>query len=553
MRDLQKCNRREFISCAFAFMLTPLLQSVVRSEKKGVRPNILWLTLEDVCPDLGCYGDPVAQTPCLDRFSREAVRYTHCFSVSGVCAPSLACLATGMYSNSIGTHHMRTRTKDFPWLPKPYEAVPPPQVKHFAEYLRLAGYYCSNDEKTDYQFGNPISVWDDCRAGAHWRNRREGQPFFAVINHIITHESQIRLPLEKKAVTDPASIVLPPYYPDTAVVRNDYARYYDNIASADAQIGRRLQELDEDGLADSTIVFIFGDNGRGLPRGKRWLYDSGLRVPLLIRWPGHLQPGSATDRLVSFVDFAPTVLSVAGVPVPKHMQGKAFLGEQAKSARQFIFAARDRMDETYDCIRAARDKRFKYLANLQPEKPYAQKISYMDEMPSMKEWRQWHAQGRLTGAQALFFSERKPEEELYDTEKDPHEVNNLAQDPAHRADLLRLRRACQRWRKEIHDLADTPEPKMIAAMWPGGIQPQTEAPTLRPAAGRFVKPVQVRLTCATRGASIVYTTELGANPHWQLYGAPVKLTTSATLRCKAIRYGYKESAEVQGEYVLQPR
>ncbi len=536
-------SRRRFISTAATATAAAFLPGRLPA-LTAHRPNILWLTLEDICPDLGCYGDPVADTPNIDRFAATAIRYTHCFSVSGVCAPSRACLATGMYSNSIGTHHMRTKAKNFPWLPKPYEAVPPVQVKHFAEYLRRAGYYCCNDVKNDYQFGEPVSIWDDNRAGAHWRNRDAGQPFFAIINHTITHESQIRMPLDKKAVTDPAKIVLPPYYPDTPVVRNDLARYYDNIAEADRQIGRRLTELEQDGLAENTIVFIFGDNGRGLPRGKRWLYDSGLQVPLLIHWPGRLTSGRVTDRLVSFVDFAPTVLSLAGVDIPRHMQGKAFLGEQESGPRRYVHAARDRMDETYDYIRAVRDHRFKYIHNLQPEKPYAQHIEYMDEMPTMKEWRRLHAEGQLSGAQKLFFSAGKPVEELYDTQQDPHEINNLAANPLFQAELQRLRDECRRWRKRIHDMGDIPEQEMVNSMWPAGVQPLTQTPLLKPAGGEWKKGKKIKLSCTTKGASIVYTTETGPKPHWRLYHKPLILPRPATLRAKAIRYGFKESAEV---------
>jgi len=372
-----------------------------------------------------------------------------------------------------------------------------------------------------------------------------------VINHTITHEGQIRMPLEKPVHTDPLTIPLPPYYPDTPIVRNDYARYYDNIADADAQIGQRLLELQADGLQERTVVFIFGDNGRGLPRAKRWLYDSGLHVPLLIRWPGHLQANTATDRLVSFVDFAPTTLSLAGVKIPKHMQGQAFLGRKEKPPRRYVFAARDRMDETYDCIRATRDQRFKYLRNLQPEKPYAQKIEYMDEMPSMKEWRRCCAEGRLTGAQKLFFSPTKPSEELYDTAADPHEVKNLAGDPAYHTELVRLRQTMEQWRRQIHDLSDVAEQQMIDQMWPAGLQPQTAAPKIEPSAGSNKKTVTVKLSCATAGASIVYTLDAVPNDHWLLYTKPIQIDCTATLRCKAIRYGFKESEERMQTYPIK--
>ncbi len=544
MSGRKTVTRRQFMAA------TALACSGLWLANNKIRPNILWLTMEDVCPDLGCYGDAVAHTPNIDAFAQQAVRYTHCFSVSGVCAPSRACLATGMYSNSIGCHHMRTRTKDFPWLPRPYEAAPPAYVKHFAEYLRAAGYYCSNNVKTDYQFGEPVSVWDECSQTAHWRNRTAGQPFFTVINHTACHESQIRMPLDKKAITDPAAIQLPPYYPDTPLVRKDYARYYDNINTVDAQIGVRLAELSEDGLEETTIVFIFGDNGRGLPRAKRWLYDSGLHVPLLIRWPGKFLPGTVSDRLVSFVDFAPTVLSLANAAVPKYMQGQAFLGAQEKPARRYIYAARDRMDETYDYIRAVRDERFKYVRNYQPEKPYCQNIEYMDQMPTMQEWRRLHAEGKLMGPQTLFFAESKPAEELYDVVNDPYEINNLAQDPSCKNDLLRLRKALEKWRKNIHDMGEIPEKEMVARMWPNGQQPQTALPSMHPVPGRYKTWPTVKLTCKTPGASIVYTDESKPEPHWHLFSKPIRLTCGL-LRCKAIRYGYKESAEVKGQFEIE--
>ena len=410
-----------YVAIAAAALLTTISSA-------ADRPNILWISIEDTSPDLGCYGDKYAVTPNLDRLASQGCRYTNVFTHAGVCAPSRSGIITGMYPTTIGTHFMRCK------------GVPPAYVKCFTEYLRAAGYYCTNDNKTDYNFDPPLTAWDDSRRGAHWRNRpTKDTPFFAVINLTQTHESQVRLPeaqLEARRKTlaphelhDPAKAPLPPFYPDTPRVRRDMANLYDNLTFTDKLIGEILKDLDDDGLAESTIVFFWGDHGRGLPRHKRWIYDSGVHVPLIVRWPGKLQPGSVNDELVAFLDYAPTVLSLAGVPIPKHLQGRAFLGEQTGPPRQYVYAARDRMDETLDIIRGVRDKRFHYIRNYRPDLPYAQRITYMDEMPTMQEWRRLAAAGELKGPPAIFFQPTKPVEELYDTQADPHEIKNLADDP----------------------------------------------------------------------------------------------------------------------------
>lgn len=420
------------------------------------RPNILWITCEDMSPNLGCYGDNYAVTPNLDRLATQGVRYTHAFTVAGVCAPSRSCLITGMYPTSLGTHHMRCT------------GTLPDVVKPFPEYLRKAGYYCSNNAKEDYNFKTPKSVWDESSGKAHWRKRGKDQPFFSVFNLLVTHESQIRTPdatfakqtarLQDSERHDPAKVTVPPFHPDTPVVRRDWARYYDLITAMDKQAGDILKQLADDGLSDDTIVFFFSDHGVGLPRGKRWLYDTGLRVPLLIRCPEkyrHLAPGKAgttSDRLVSFVDFGPTLLSLAGVDVPKHMQGVPFLGKQEGKPREYIFGHRDRMDERYDFSRAVRDRRYKYIRNYLPHVPHAQPLEYMDEMPTMKEWRRLAAEGKLEGPAARFMQPTKPVEELYDTESDPHEIRNLAQSVEHRPDLERLRRVHAEWQADTLDL-----------------------------------------------------------------------------------------------------
>lgn len=511
-------------------------------EQPAERPNILWISIEDASPRLGCYGDSVAQTPHLDRLAAQGVRYTHAFTTAGVCAPSRSAIITGMMQTSIGTHHMRT-THRGPGLPTPYFAVPPPYVKGFPEYLRAAGYYCTNRRKTDYQFGEPLTIWDDCSETAHWRNRRPGQPFFAVFNFTVTHESQ-DWPKEGETLqTDPASVQVPPYYPDTPKVRAAIARHYDNLRKADTLIGDVLQQLEEDGLTENTVVFFWSDHGDGFPRAKRWLYDAGIRVPLIVRWPGRLPPGTVDERLVSLMDLGPTVLSIAGVPIPGHLQGKAFLGEQATSPREFVFAARDRIDESYDFVRAVRDRRYKYIRNFYPDKPYVLPVPYRDRHPIMQEIYRLRDSGQLTGPQELFAQTRRPPEELYDLERDPWEIANRIDDPAMAEVAERLRQHLDRFMREIGDLGHLPEAEMVARMWPGGRQPETAVPLVVPPGGTFDGPVTITLNCPTEGASIAYTFELGEKPHWLLYSGPLRIDTSCTVRAVAIRYGFRQSSE----------
>jgi arylsulfatase A-like enzyme len=528
------------------------------------RPNILWISNEDMSPRLGAYGDPLARTPTLDRLAKESIRFTRAFSTAPVCAPSRAAIITGMFQNAIGAQHMRTTEDTVPELPGPYLAVPPFYVKAFPEYLRAAGYFTSNRQKTDYQFGVPFTIWDDLGPKAHWRNRPDPkQPFFSVFNLEITHESRIfpSSPARKgkPLVTDPARVTVPPYYPDTPLVRQELARVYDNIADMDGQVAEILAQLEADGLADSTIVFYWSDHGDGVPRAKRSLYDSGLHVPLMIRWPKGLKPafapGTTNDELVSFVDLAPTVLALAGVEVPGHMQGRVLVGPRAGTAPPFVFAARDRMDIEYDMMRAARDTRFLYVRNFVPELPYAGLIPYRNQSDIMQELLRLQADSALSGPAALWMRSSRPAEELYDTQADPHQIRNLAADPAHRTVLERMRQATQNWMTRIGDQGLINEPEMIQRMWPGGVQPETAQPYIVPrrALGppqrrdtiEIAEPMEVVIYVPTQGASIGYTTDEGPAPAWRLYTGPLRVTGPTTLRAKAIRYGYKESAETR--------
>jgi arylsulfatase A-like enzyme len=515
------------------------------------RPNILWITVEDMSPRLASYGDDTVSTPRLDRLAREGIRYTRAFGVYGVCAPNRHALILGMYPTSTGAMAMRTwrRTSAIDRITDPellaiptYEATPPPEARCLPEYLRAVGYFCTNNAKTDYQFRDPVTAWDESGKTAHWRDRpRPGMPFFSVFNFTVTHESGTFEP-RSPAVTDPATVVLPPYYPDTPVVRRDLARHYDNIAAVDAQVGRVLDELEEDGLADSTTVFFFSDHGDGLPRMKRWVYDSGIHVPLLVRLPDGDGAGTTNDELVSFVDFAPTALSLAGVWVPDHMQGRAFLGAQRGAPRQYIFAARDRMDPAPETIRAVRDARFKYVRNYRPDLPYIGFIPYRDRSGLMQEIHRLTAAGALGSDQWQLWARRKPLEELYDTRADPHEVHNLASHPSHFEKLFELRQAHLRWTEETGDLGHITEAELIRRLWPPhGVQPVTADPLIESeAVGEGHR--LVRIACESPGASIAYRLEEAGR--WRLYVEPFEAPPGATVWSQANRLGWKHSQVV---------
>ncbi len=450
-------KRRHFLKIGTASSAALLFSSPLRSAPKQdvKRPNILWISSEDISPRLGCYGDKAAKTPNLDRLAAEGMRFDHCFTSSPVCAPVRSGIITGMYPTTIGTHNMRTshggRTGE---LPTPYQTCPPPHVKAFPEFLRAAGYYCTNNSKTDYQFSDsshtPISIWDESSNTAHWKNRPDkNQPFFAVFNDTRTHESQT---WQEPEMTDPADVEVPPYYPDTLPVRKAIARLYDQIHKMDTTAGVLLKELEEEGVADNTIVFFWGDHGDGLPRGKRWPYDSGTLIPLIIKWPGTIKPGSVNKDLVSSIDFGPTVLSMAGLDIPAWMQGRAFLGEQKGEPREYVFSHRDRYDESYDMIRSVRDKKWRYVRNYYTQIPYVEWIPYRNTSPIMQELLRLQAEDKLEGPQKLWMSESRPAEELYDCKADPHHINNLADDPQYAEELERLRRVLDEWRLETKDL-----------------------------------------------------------------------------------------------------
>jgi len=506
-----------FVSLVFSLVLCSSLSFLLPSTQAradSTRPNILWISCEDISANLGCYGDPHAITPNLDRLATEGVRFTRAFTPAGVCAVVRSGVITGIYPPSIGSQHMRSRI------------IPPPEVKAFAELLRTAGYFTTNRSKTDYQFESTPSIWDRQGSGHEdWRERTDSeQPFFSVVNITVCHEGQIRHSEAKHRQViqqigegnrhDPEEVgdTLPPYLPNTDATRKNWAWYQDNITLMDKMAGEVLDNLKQDGLDDNTLVVFWSDHGMGMPRGKRWIYDTGTHIPMIMRWPGNLKAGSLREDLASVLDLPPTMLNIAGVDLPRYIQGRVLIGDDAASEPAYLFFHRDRMDEAFELQRAARDRRWKYIRNYEPERPYSQRIDYMDKMPAMRDWRQFAAEGKLVDGQKNWFAAVKPIEELYDTANDPWELANLADSPQYADRLARMREATEEWQQEIGDLGMVPEAVLMEEMKPGGQTPQTEPPMIAIDGNR------VSLSCQTEGASIVYQVRQGESwSRWKLY------------------------------------
>ena len=416
-------------------------------------PNILWITSEDNGPHLGCYGDAYATTPNLDRLSKKGLRYTKAISTAPVCAPARTTIISGIYPPATGSEHMRSMTH----LPKKFKMYP--------AYLRELGYYCTNNSKEDYNLREDGKVWDESSRNAHWKNRPEGKPFFSIFNLTISHESQIRNRISpSNKIHDPNKARIPAYHPDTPEVRKDWAQYYDRITMMDKLVGNTLKEIKDAGLAEDTIIFYYGDHGSGMPRNKRWPYFSGLNVPFIVHVPEkykHLAPtdykaGGTSDRLIGFIDLAPTVLSIANIKPPSHLQGHAFMGKHIDKSPEYSYGFRGRMDERYDMVRTVFDGRYIYIRNYMPHKIYGQFISYMFKTPTTRIWHEMHKSGKLNDAQSKFW-QTKPAEELYDLNNDRDEIINLAKSKEHEDIIKSLRRAHVKWVKDVRDIGFLPE------------------------------------------------------------------------------------------------
>ncbi|MBI9072979.1 MAG: sulfatase [Melioribacteraceae bacterium] len=542
-----------------SFILFAGCSNVVEQNEKKL--NILWLTCEDISPTLSFYGDSTARTPNLDKLANESLIFENAYTTVGVCAPSRSSLITGMYPVSIGTHNMRTAHDVMGWgereykkqskafdingenVPK-YSTVVPNPVKCFTEYMREIGYFCTNKQKCDYQFAAPVTAWDQNGNDAHWKNREEGQTFFSVFNHNVTHESRMWMNKDLDLTVDPESVPLPDYFPENPIVRNDVARNYSNIELLDKEIGSKLKELEEAGELDNTIIFFFSDHGGPLPRGKREHYVSGLRVPFMVRFPKGENAGRVTDP-ISFVDIAPTMLSLIGLKPPEYMQGKAFLGKyKSENPREFVYGSGDRFDEFSDRIRSIKYGKYMFVKNYFTDRPAYKDVSYRKNIDMTNELIRLNEEGKLNDQQSYWFRQNKTEEEFYDCEKDPYQLNNLIDDPKFENEISLLRNQLAKWQNEVGDLGDTPELELYNEMWPNGIQPKTEKPNIDKSDDI------IEVSCSTENSSIGYLISDNdflpdLDSGWKLYHKPLEKIEGKYLYLMANRIGFQDSEIVK--------
>ena len=542
------------------------------------RPNILLMVVEDLGPRIGAYGDTLAHTPNIDKLAHEGVMFTQAFTAAGVCSPSRAALIMGLHPETFGAQHMRVSSFGEIRIPPgnaalsvgiPYEAVPPAYAKAFPELLRAAGYETLNKGKTDYQIGNPFSIWDISGDDVSLDDWSGEKPFFLMMSDNNTHESRLFRPettlytpriVDRVAgymgrfkdgfpFSDPLDVTVPGYLPDTPRVRRDLARQYDNIRLLDNWVGTVISDLARRSLLDSTVIIFTTDHGDGFPRAKRTVYDSGLHVPFIVRFPKGQAAGTVRHDLISFVDLAPSLLSLGRAPLPSYLQGRDVLTSDRGLARTHIFAARGRIDEYPDRVRAVRDSRYKYVRNEIPGRPQLAPVSYRENTLIMQSLRDEHSAGRLRPAFSAYFSKDRPLEELYDIYTDPHETNNLADHPQFGHVKTRLARALQDHRQQTGDLAPLSETEMVLDhMWPKGEQPKTLAPLVRINDAKKGKR-EITVSSLTGGASIGYrfceAQGCDDDARYHLYTQPVIVPPHAvTIESKAIRYGFAESGVV---------
>lgn len=442
-------NRRQVLAGAAALAFATKVSAAARAGGEK-QPNILWIVSEDNNPFIGAYGDPLAHTPVLDQLARDGILYRNVYSNAPVCAPSRFGILTGVYPESCGpAEHMRAR------------AHLPAAIRTYPDLMREAGYFCTNNAKTDYNCDvDPAAIWDRQGAKAHWRDRPSEVPFLSVFNLMTTHESRIFTPTDGRV--KPADVHVPDYLPDLPEIRQDFASYYNLMTRMDGEVGARLAELEADGLADDTIVFYYSDNGGVMPRSKRYCYEEGLRCAMIVRVPpkyAHLAPGgrgSVVEAPVSFIDLAPTLLSLASAPVPRTMQGHAFLGSSCAQPQSYAFGMRNRMDERYDFVRTVTDGRYRYIRNYAPHRPNGQHQAFAWQAKGYQAYERAWLAGQCNEAQSRFF-EPKVYEEFYDLSKDPGEVRNLASDPAFAATIGDMRRALDAQMIAINDNGFIPE------------------------------------------------------------------------------------------------
>lgn len=529
----------------------------IQAQEETKNPlNIIWISCEDIGPILSTYGNKAIKTPNIDRIAAEGVKYTNAYSTVGVCAPSRFSIITGMYPARLGAHNMRTGNHNNFKFPEDvfhktnkgildtsgknvpeYEVVTPSYVKAFTEYLRAENYYCVNDNKCDYQFNAPFTAWDDVFGGGTYKNAPKDALFFYVKNHYISHESRIWLRKDKPLTVNPEEVTIPAYYPDIPIVRNDIARKYSNIEALDKEVGQLLDQLEADGVLDNSIIFFWSDHGGNLLRQKRAVGNSGLHVPLLIRYPDGYRAGEIDDRLVSLMDLGPTVMSLLGIKPPQHLDGRAFAGKYEQAPRKLIFGSADRFDESTDMQRSVLDGRYVYVKNFMPELPLIYRNKYREQIPMNAKLIALNQEKKLKGDASYIFMDTKPLEEFYDLQNDPYEVHNLAKDPNYATKIKGYRKALKDWQLEIEDKGFVPEHDLIEMFWPEMKQPITQNVTFKKNNKGTLK-----LNSLTEGASIGYQIgdDIGTN-HWNLYHKPLRIDKSQKILARAIRIGYKTS------------
>jgi arylsulfatase A-like enzyme len=445
----------------FSFLLTFALNG----QKKY---NILWLVLEDQSAQFfPMYGDTNVKLPAIEALAAESIIFDNAFANVPVCAPARSTIILGMYPIKTGSHNMRTyngyREDNQPTINlKSYTPVLPKGAIEFPKYLRREGYYCTNNSKEDYNVKITVGTWDESSIKAHWRKRNQDQPFFSIFNFNDCHESGLWKFGSDSLVVDPDQIFVPPYFPDDSVIRHDLAVNYSNLNRVDAQIGKVIQELREDGLYDDTYIFFYGDHGGPFPRHKSSLKETGLKVPFFVKLPKDL--GGKMERsqdLISFIDLAPTVLSIIGLEKPEHMQGKAFLGKYVDEPVDFVFASSDRFDAIYDRSRAVRSERFKYIRNYRTDLPYALPVAYRLQVPMMKRWLELSEKRDLEGYAQLWMRANKEEEEFYDLASDPFELNNLINNEFYASEIARHKKVLREWMMENDDQGAYDERELI--------------------------------------------------------------------------------------------
>tara|TARA_B100000945_G_scaffold90701_1_gene70748 strand:- start:8094 stop:9485 length:1392 start_codon:yes stop_codon:yes gene_type:complete len=443
-------------------------------DENNEKPNILWLVAEDQSQYFfSFYGDNSVKLSNISELLKNGIVYHDMNSIYPVCAPARSAIITGMYPNSIGTGNMRAydgnrkvrpETESLLGFPY-YSSKLAEKIKPFTQILRENGYYCTNNSKRDYNFILREEAWDESSREASWEKRKKNQPFFSVYNFGVTHESSIWRRDKEQLKVDPNKLVVPPIFPDDSITRHALAVNYSNLVEMDRQMGEIINKLKQQGLYDNTYIFFYSDHGGPFPRYKRAIYETGTKVPLVIKFPKSIKVKEKRNHdMLNFVDFAPTILSIAGLQIPQIYQGKAFLGlKKVKNKREYVFTASDRFDEHPDRIRAVKNKRFKYIRNYNTDKPHALDVAYRTQMALMKNLNYLNESNLLSDKQKRWFQVPKKSEEFYDLESDPFELNNLIGDKNFSNEINNFRAQLDNWMDQINDLGNIPE-KELAQM-----------------------------------------------------------------------------------------